>query len=226
MGMAEPDFTSSILGAARAVLGARGYANTTIKTVAASAGVAPGVVRSLYANKEQLLAAAIRVPFDPSGSIPKLIAPGLDGMGERLVRLPLQLSGDEKVRKDATNLVQSACESAGVEQLRVLTDYLQATLLDRVVGAIGVPDARMRGALITAYLAGVAATRSILNGEPPAFAPLRRARLHQRRLLGGLDQYQPFPGGPPPRHLRARLCFSHPLASAATSRGCLPLTGR
>ena len=170
MGMAEPDFTSSILGAARAVLGARGYANTTIKTVAASAGVAPGVVRSLYANKEQLLAAAIRVPFDPSGSIPKLIAPGLDGMGERLVRLTLQLSGDAKVRKDATNLVQSARESAGVEQLRVLTDYLQATLLDRVVGAIGVPDARMRGALITAYLAGVAATRSILNVEPLASA--------------------------------------------------------
>ena len=69
-GVAEPDLTSSILGAARLVLGARGYANTTIKTVAAAAGVAPGVVRSLYSNKEQLLAAALRVPFDPAGSIP------------------------------------------------------------------------------------------------------------------------------------------------------------
>ncbi|MSO27187.1 MAG: TetR/AcrR family transcriptional regulator [Candidatus Nanopelagicales bacterium] len=168
--MAEPDSTSSILGAVRAVLGVRGYANTTIKTVVAAADVAPGVVRSLYANKEQLLSAALRVPFDPSGSIPKLIAPGLDKMGERLVRLTLQLSGDEQVRKDATNLLQAARESAGVEQLRGLTDFLQATFLDRVVEAMGVPDARMRGALITAYLAGVAATRSMLNIEPLASA--------------------------------------------------------
>ena len=168
--MADPDITSSILGAARAVLGARGYANTTIKTVAAAAGVAPGVVRSLYDNKEQLLSAALRVPFDPSGSIPKLITPGLDGMGERLVRVTLQLSGDEQVRKDANNLMQSARASAGVEQLRGLTDFLQAALLDRVVEAMGVPDARMRGALITAYLAGVAATRSMLNIEPLASA--------------------------------------------------------
>ena len=169
-GVAEPDLTSSILGAARLVLGARGYANTTIKTVAAAAGVAPGVVRSLYSNKEQLLAAALRVPFDPAGSIPKLIAPGLDGMGERLVRLTLQLSSDEQVRKDATNLMQSARTSTSIDQLRGLTEFLQATLLDRLVEAMGVPDARMRGALITAYLAGVAATRSMLNIEPLASA--------------------------------------------------------
>ena len=169
-GVAEPDLTSSILGAARLVLGARGYANTTIKTVAAAAGVAPGVVRSLYSNKEQLLAAALRVPFDPAGSIPKLIAPGLDGMGERLVRLTLQLSNDEQVRKDATNLMQSARTSTSIDQLRGLTEFLQATLLDRLVEAMGVPDARMRGALITAYLAGVAATRSMLIIEPLASA--------------------------------------------------------
>ena len=169
-GVAEPDLTSSILGAARLVLGARGYANTTIKTVAAAAGVAPGVVRSLYSNKEQLLAAALRVPFDPAVSIPKLIAPGLDGMGERLVRLTLQLSSDEQVRKDATNLMQSARTSTSIDQLRGLTEFLQATLLDRLVEAMGVPDARMRGALITAYLAGVAATRSMLNIEPLASA--------------------------------------------------------
>ena len=169
-GVAEPDLTSSILGAARLVLGARGNANTTIKTVAAAAGVAPGVVRSLYSNKEQLLAAALRVPFDPAGSIPKLIAPGLDGMGERLVRLTLQLSSDEQVRKDATNLMQSARTSTSIDQVRGLTEFLQATLLDRLVEAMGVPDARMRGALITAYLAGVAATRSMLNIEPLASA--------------------------------------------------------
>ena len=91
-------------------------------------------------------------------------------MGERLVRLTLQLSSDEQVRKDATNLMQSARTSTSIDQLRGLTEFLQATLLDRLVEAMGVPDARMRGALITAYLAGVAATRSMLIIEPLASA--------------------------------------------------------
>ncbi len=69
-----------------------------MKSVAAAAGVAPDVVKSLYDNKERLFAAAMRLPFDPGQAVPELIAPGLDGMGDRLVRMTLTLMGDEQVR--------------------------------------------------------------------------------------------------------------------------------
>ncbi len=180
------DAANAILAAARVAFASRGYAQTTVKSVAAAAGVAPGVVKSLYDNKERLFAAAMRLPFDPGQAVPELIAPGLDGMGERIVRLTLQLMGDENVRRDLTRLLgseQAASLSSGaaraafaddgsatVAQLRAMSEYLQATVVDRVVSALGMPDARLRVALISAYLLGIASTRYLLRIEPLASA--------------------------------------------------------
>ena len=180
------DAAGAVLQAARLAFASRGYAQTTVKSVAAAAGVAPGVVRSLYDNKERLFAAAMRLPFDPGQAVPELIAPGLDGMGERIVRMTLQLMGDENVRRDLTRLLnseQAAAFSTGaakaalsddgvaLAQVRALSEYLQVTVIDRVVAAIGVPDARLRVALISSYLLGIATTRYLLRIEPLASAP-------------------------------------------------------
>lgn len=180
------DAAGAVLQAARMAFASRGYAQTTMKSVAAAAGVAPGVVKSLYDNKERLFAAAMRLPFDPSHAVPELIAPGLDGMGERLVRMTLSLMGDESVRRDLTRLItseQAASMSASaaratvpsedattIAQLRFLSEYVQGTVVDRVVGALGVPDARLRVTLISSYLVGIATTRYLLRIEPLASA--------------------------------------------------------
>jgi len=180
------DAASAVLQAARLAFASRGYASTTMKGVAAAAGVAPGVVTSLYRNKERLLAAAMRLPFDPAQAVPELIAPGLDGMGDRLVRMVLTLMGDEQVRSDLTRLLSSDTAtsvsmgaarrvndpdaSAALEQLRFISEYLSSTVVDRVVTAVGVPDARMRVTVISSYLVGVATTRYLLRIEPLASA--------------------------------------------------------
>ena len=177
----------AVLQAARVAFASRGYAHTTVKSVAAAAGVAPGVVTSLYRNKERLFAAAMRLPFDPAQAVPELIAPGLDGMGDRLVSMMLTLMGDEQVRTDvkriltsetATSLGVTAArtvlprddDAAIVEQIRMLSEYLSTSVIDKVVAAVGVPDARMRVAVISSYLVGVATTRYILRIEPLASA--------------------------------------------------------
>jgi hypothetical protein len=108
-------------------------------------------------------------------------------MGDRLVRMTLSLMGDENVRRDLTRLIQSdqaAAMSAGaaraamspdesaaaLAQLRFLTEYVQITVVDRVVAALGVPDARLRVTLISSYLVGVSTTRYLLRIEPLASA--------------------------------------------------------
>ena len=179
------DAAGAVLQAARLAFASRGYAGTTVKSVAAAAGVAPGVVTSLYRNKERLFAAAMRLPFDPAQAVPELIAPGLDGMGDRLVRMVLTLMGDEQVRTDLGRLLASdtaagvtataartamSADSSALEQLRFVSEYLSATVVDRVVAAVGVPDARMRVAVISSYLVGIAATRYLLRIEPLASA--------------------------------------------------------
>ena len=127
----------------------------------------------------------MRLPFDPAQAVPELIAPGLDGMGDRLVRMVLTLMGDEQVRTDLGRLLASdtaagvtataartamSADSSALEQLRFVSEYLSATVVDRVVAAVGVPDARMRVAVISSYLVGIAATRYLLRIEPLASA--------------------------------------------------------
>lgn len=169
---------AAILQATRVLLASTGYASTTVKSVAAAAGVAPGVVTSLYSNRDRLFAAALKLPFDPSQAVPEMIAPGLDGLGERLVRMTLSLMDDEDVRADFGRIVGAdstttylGAEAPGpVVLLRTLSDYLQSAVVDRVVTALGIPDARLRITLITSQLVGLATMRYILRIEPLASA--------------------------------------------------------
>ena len=72
---------------------------------------------------------------------------------------------------------------------------VQDTVVDRALVSLGVPDARMRGALITSYLAGGMVTRYVVKMEPLAsasedevvalVAPLVQRTLDPRQPLVG-----------------------------------------
>ncbi len=166
---AGDEVRASVVDAARALFRARGYVGTTFKGVAAAAGVAPEVVRRYYDNKETLFAAVLQLPVDPASAIPRLLAPGLDGMGERLVKFVLDTLGDPKSRDELIALFQSG--AAAGRAAGPLAEFLQESVIDRIVRAVGVPDARLRVALISSYLVGIAATRFILKIEPIASMP-------------------------------------------------------
>ena len=106
-------------------------------------------------------------------------------MGDRLVRMVLTLMGDEQVRADLSKLLRSDSgvltsatalrasqpgEIPPVDQLRFLADYLSSTVVDRVLSALGVPDARMRAAVISSYLVGISTMKYVLKIEPLASA--------------------------------------------------------
>jgi hypothetical protein len=92
-------------------------------------------------------------------------------LGERIVRATFQLVADESVRTDlgkAAGMVQGTTIS-GVDifgVIKPLSDYFQTAVIDRVLVAVGIPDARLRGALISAYLSGIIAYRYFLKVEP------------------------------------------------------------
>lgn len=176
-GPSAADVAGAVTAAARSLFVSRGYAKTTMKSVATAAGVAPSIVSSMYRNKEQLFTAAMKLPFDPIRAIPLLVAPGLDGMGERIVRVSLGVMSDEQVRKDAGAVVDAArgylgspSDSAAIGSLRAISGFVQEEVIDRALSAAGVPDARMRGALVSAYLAGILSTRYVVRLEPLASA--------------------------------------------------------
>src|SRR6059058_6399003 len=79
-----------ILAAARARFGEEGYDGATIRGIASAAGVDPALVPHYFGSKEGVFLAAIEFPADPAEFIPRLLAPGLDGLGERLVTFFLE----------------------------------------------------------------------------------------------------------------------------------------
>ncbi len=168
MGVATDDVSDAVLDAARVAFNSRGYARTTMRGVATAAGVAPSVLRRYYDNKEQMFAAAMRLPFDPSTAVPELLTPGLDGMGERLVRGTFEVLKDDEARQQVIDLFQAGASAGKAAQS--LRDFLEDSVVDRIAGVVGIPDARMRASLISSHLIGLAATRYVIKLEPLASA--------------------------------------------------------
>jgi hypothetical protein len=76
-----------------------------------------------------------------------------------------------------------------------LQDFLEEAVVDRMVGIMGVPDARMRSALITSYLLGVAITRYGVRLEPLASASEEEVvRMVAPVIQDLLDPRKPIPG--------------------------------
>lgn len=192
--MGTDDVRDAVLDSARAAFHTKGYVRTTIKGVAVAAGVAPEVVSRYWGSKDKLFAAAMRLPFDPSTAVPELVAPGLDGMGERLTRTTLDTLGDPESREDLIALFRAGSSTTrAAAGLRV---FLEESILDRLARYIGVPDARLRVALISSYLVGVTVNRYIVKLEPLASMPEDDlVRVVAPTVQAWLDPAIPLPGG-------------------------------
>lgn len=162
------DVRQLVLDAARGVYARQGYVKVTMKGVAAAAGVAPDVVRKYFNSREDLFAAAMRFPFDPGAAITALIAPGIEGMGERLVRVTLTMLGEQETRDQIAAMIRDGADAA--KATAALREFFESVIIDRVAAALRVPDARMRVTLATSYLLGVASARYVMRMEPLASA--------------------------------------------------------
>jgi len=87
----ESGTQQAILDAARAAFTETGYDGATMRGIARAAGVDPALVHHYFGTKEDLFVAAMQLPFDPAVIIPALLAPGIDGLGERILRLFLSI---------------------------------------------------------------------------------------------------------------------------------------
>jgi AcrR family transcriptional regulator len=200
MSDSSDDRRAAIERAARAVFERRGYAAATVRSISSAAGVGPSVLASYYRNKAELFAAVMDLPFDPASAIPRLVAPGLDGMGERLVRLALRAAEDEQVRSDIGSLAPGVPEAfnATPGAVRALWEFVSGEVVDQVLVLAGIPDAKMRGALITSYLGGILVARYAAHIEPLASASEDEVvALVAPTIQTLLDPTRPLPGGSP-----------------------------
>lgn len=202
------DNRDELLAAARDILAKRGYLGLTMRTASAAAGITPDMARRYYRNRDALFAAALKLPVDPTSAIPTLLAPGIEGMGERLVRFTFDVLRDPQAREELLSLARTGV-TAG-HAAAGLQDFIEHGVIDRLAGLIGVPDARMRAALVSSYLLGVAMSRYALRVEPLASASEEDViRMVAPVIQDLLDPRKPLPGSD-----RSRARHDRPAAPA------------
>jgi AcrR family transcriptional regulator len=92
------DTRDRILECARELFARNGITNTSIRSIAAGAGVDPALVHHYFGTKTQLFAAAIEIPIDPMSIIGPLKEVPVDQLGRALPSLLLPLWDSELVK--------------------------------------------------------------------------------------------------------------------------------
>ena len=175
----ESQTREAILDAARRRFGEQGYDGTTIRGIAADAGVNPALVHHFYGTKERLFAAAMRLPVVPSEIITVVLGAERDRLGaefgrhigEILIGTVLRAWDVADIRTAFLGLLRAAATTEqGVVMLR---EFVTSTILASLTEVAGLSDdaeGRYRATLVASQVVGLGFARYVLGLEPLAAA--------------------------------------------------------
>jgi len=152
-----------ILAAARTLFAARGYHATTVRDIAAEAGVNAALVHHYFGTKEQVFVAAMNLPLNPADLISRLRDGGPRAqLGERVVRLFARTWRDPATGQPLQALLRAAASSE--QGATMMRQFVEDVMLPRVATELGVSRVRAAGAF--SQLIGFALAATILRTEP------------------------------------------------------------
>ncbi|WP_158889141.1 TetR family transcriptional regulator [Amycolatopsis anabasis] len=158
-----------ILEAARVLFREHGYGGTTVRAVAAEAGVDPAMVFYFFGTKQGLFGAAIEMSPDLPPAIEAIFTGDLEGIGERVIRTLLE-NLDKSDRTPLVLLTRSAPTHDQSEAL--LREFIDREITGRLAALLDAPDAALRAGMVNVQLLGLTVARYVLRIEPIASAPI------------------------------------------------------
>jgi AcrR family transcriptional regulator len=164
----SPDTRAAILGAARELFAANGYGGTSIRAVAAAAGVDAALVHHYFGAKDDLFVAALELPIDPRVALATAIAGGPDGAAERMLGVFLSVWDNPENRLPLLALVRGMFDPAG---RRLLREGFLPAILQPVGVALGIEHPEVRMPLLASQVLGLIVVRYVLEVEPIASLP-------------------------------------------------------
>jgi len=164
----EPATRERIAEAARHLFAERGFDRTSVRAVAAEAGVDPALVHHYFGTKQRLFIEAVDFPIDAAAAIGTLSAGDVDDAGERLVRFALRLWDDPVVLPRLLGVLRSAVTDP--EAARMLGTLFTRQGPVQLVRALGADQPDLRAELVGTQLVGLAVARHVLRVDPLASA--------------------------------------------------------
>jgi AcrR family transcriptional regulator len=183
------DTRDRILVNARVLFARNGIANTSIRAVAAAAGVDSALVHHYFGTKEKLFAAAVRVPIDPMDIIGPLRETPVEELGHKIPSMLLPL-WDSEVGAGFIATLRSILAGSEVNLFRsFIRDVIAVEVGARVDNPPGSGIIRIQ--FVASQLVGVLMARYILDLEPFKSLPAEQivetiAPNLQRYLTGDL----------------------------------------
>jgi AcrR family transcriptional regulator len=185
----ESGTRDAILAAAKQAFAAQGYAATSLRSVARTAGVDPSLVTHFFGSKDGLFEAALALPVEPAALVEGLLAGGVGTLGERVARTFLLVWDSTPGQGPMLAMLRSAVSHE--DSAAKLRELLLRSLLRPLAQGAGGNDPDRRAALLASQVVGLAMTRYVLKLEPIAsatpdeLAPVL-GRTLQRYLTGRL----------------------------------------
>jgi AcrR family transcriptional regulator len=163
------DTRDRILASARELFARNGIDRTSIRAVAAGAGVDSALVHHYFGTKQQLFAAAIRIPIDPMTVLVPMRDVPVEELGFTLpsVLLPIW---DSELGAGLIATLRSLLAGADVSLARsFLQEIVTAEVAPRVDNPPG--TGTIRAQFFASQLMGVVMARYIVQVEPFASLP-------------------------------------------------------
>ena len=180
---------AAILDAARRQFGAAGYDRTSLRTVAALAGVDQALIVHFFGSKMGLFLEVVDLPMDPEAVIPALLNGPRAEIGDRVAIFLVSVLENEQGRATITSLVRAATSEP--EAARLVRDRLTHELWGPLARRLDVEDAELRVSLVGSQMIGLVLARYVVGVEPLASLTAEQvialiAPTLQRYLVGPL----------------------------------------
>jgi AcrR family transcriptional regulator len=156
------DTREQIVASARELFADGGFDGTSLRAIAAAAGVDASLIRHYFTDKSGLLVATMKLPINPLELIRRTVAQGPEDMGMRIVRT--FLTAWDPHRDVISGLIRTTIASAdgGAPALNIVRAVVLPTLRDALDGN----DLELRANLLVAQIIGLATVRYVLQIEP------------------------------------------------------------
>lgn len=159
----------AIAGAARRLFSERGYDRTTIRAVAAAAGVDPALVSHFFGSKQGLFTAVTNLPVELEQAMPAIAEGPRSKVGLRLAQFIVSNLEQPEPQRIVTSLVRAAAsEPEAAEAVRAI---VTRRVLVPIAKSLESDQPELRASLVNSQMVGLVMARYVIKLEPLASLP-------------------------------------------------------